>query len=249
LFGREGVIEAPPIAHDTLTARMRAGVQALARADWPPVFSWVYDEFWQVPRAAPLVDLFTGILGAGYRQTRYIWTHLVPGRRGAAGWRPHVDYAGADFRLTVWIALSDVTADSGCICVIPRHLVPERVVGRWYELTTLEKPDVMDILHASRPLPVRAGGVLAWDAGLMHWGSTRQSPGEARVSFVMEFAPATTDAAVTGPTLPADGPDLPTHAERLAMIARAIRLYHPSETRAIRYTGLSDRLLERFQQA
>jgi hypothetical protein len=245
-FSVEGLLQTPPLIDALDTARMRSAVVALTRADWPPVFSWIYDEFWRVPRAPALTDLFTAILGEGYWQTAHVWTHVVAGRRGSSGWRPHVDYAGSDTRLTVWIALSDATIDSGCMCVIPRHLVPAGVAGRWYDLTAFDKRDVMDLLHASRPLPVPAGAVLAWDAGLMHWGSARQTSGEPRISYSMELAPGTADASMSGPTLAGGGSSLPSHEERLAIIAKAVLLYQPSEPRAVRYAELCDRLLQRL---
>jgi hypothetical protein len=210
-FSVEGLLETPALLDAAETARMRAAVLALTRADWPPVFSWIYDEFWRLPRTAALAELFTAILGDGYRQTPHVWTHVVAGRRGSSEWRSHVDHAGSDKRLTVWIALSDAT-----------------------------------LLHASRSLPVRAGAVLAWDAGLMHWGSARQSSGEPRISYQMEFAPASTDATVIGPVLPGSGWFLPNHEERLALIAKAVLLNQSSEPRAVRYAGFCDRLLQRL---
>jgi hypothetical protein len=210
-FSVEGLLQTPALFGARETARMRAAVLALTRADWPPVFSWIYDAFWRAPRTAALTGLFAAILGDGYRQTAHVWTHVVAGRRGSSGWRPQVDHAGSDTRLIVWIALSG-----------------------------------MDLLHASRPLPVPAGAVLGWDAGLMHWGSTRQTSGEPRISYAMEFVPAAGDAAVTGPTFPGGGSSLPSHEERLALIARAVLLYQPSEPRAVRYAGLCERLLQRL---
>jgi hypothetical protein len=62
----------------------------------------------------------------------------------------------------------------------------------------------------------------------------------------MEFVPAAGDAAVTGPTFPGGGSSLPSHEERLALIARDVLLYQPSEPRAVRYAGLCERLLQRL---
>jgi ectoine hydroxylase-related dioxygenase (phytanoyl-CoA dioxygenase family) len=102
------------------------------------------------------------------------------------------------------------------------------------------------LLHASRPVPVRAGAVLAWDAGLKHWGSARQSSGEPRISYQLEFAPASTDATMIAPSLPGSELFLPNHEERLALIAKAVLLNQPSEPRAVRYAELCDRLLQRL---
>jgi len=248
-FAEEGLVHTAPLIDEPLAAAMRAGVVALTRADWPPVFAWIYDEFWQVPRSPSLIALFGRLLGPGYRQTPHIWTHLVAGRRGSAGWRPHVDHQGAGMRLTVWIALSDATLDSGCMCVIPRHLMPAHLAGRWHDLAAIERRDVLDLLHASRPLPVRAGSVLAWDASLVHWGSARQSSGEPRISFSMEFAAP--DADLPGVPFSIAGDDAaarPDYETRLAIIARAIGLYQHGEPRAVRYAELGERLTERYSR-
>jgi hypothetical protein len=248
-FTEEGYFVLAPLFGPTAIERMRAAVRIVERAGWPPVFAWVYDEFWRAPRARPLVDLFSVILGPGYRQTPNIWTHVVPGHRGATGWAPHVDHIGIDTRLTVWIPLSDATVDSGCMCVLPKHLVPRTVAGHWYERPTLDIKEAIDVIHAARPLPAQAGAVLGWSAELLHWGAARETSGDPRVSFSMEFVAAGRDAPTDSETLPAAGAALPAFETRLRTIARGIVIYHESELRAARYLPLAERLIERLRHA
>jgi hypothetical protein len=243
-FPLEGYVRAPSLVPATAAARMRDGAVALAAAGWPPVFAFMYDEFWRVARIAPIAALLTDVLGARYRQTPYVWTHVVAGRRGATGWAPHVDNTAGDSRLTVWIPLSDATIETGCMSVIPKHLTPQGGASPWYRRPTLDMSEALALLHASRALPARAGSVLGWDAGLMHWGSARMADGDPRISISMEFVPASAAPAVLAETLPVASNELPSHAHRLRIIASAIALYHTSDPQTARYAGLADRLLE-----
>lgn len=245
-FHDEGHLHLGSVVPPGLIGRMRAGVDALVRADWPAVFSWLYDEFWLVPRLTPLVDVFSGILGPAYRQTPYVWTHVVPGRRGSSGWAAHVDNSGPDRRLTVWIPLTDTAHDTGGMFVIPKDLVPAGLAAQWRDRTSFSAGEVKALLQAARPLDCSAGSVLAWDARLIHWGSAPQAEGDPRISFSMEFIGAHGDPLVVARS-PAGGPGpLPGHDERLRLVATAITLFASKEPRAVRYVGLADRLLERL---
>ena len=243
-FHDDGYLRVEGIVPAGLVARMRAGVQRVTAADWPAVFTWLYDEFWRVPRMPPLVGLFSDILGEKYRQTPYVWTHLVPAGRGSGGWRAHVDNSGPDRRLTVWIPLTDATHDTGGMFVVPRDMVSRDLVSQWRERSSLSMDEVQSILQATRPLDCKAGGVLAWDARLIHWGSAPQVAGAPRISFSMEFIGADGNPDVVVRSLAGwDGP-LPTHEERLRMVATAISLFASKEPRALRYLGLAHRLME-----
>ena len=244
-FAEEGYFQLAPLVQPAVLDRMRAAVTTVERAGWPPVFAWVYDQFWRLPRAQGLVNLFSAILGPDYRQTPNIWTHVVPGNRGATGWVPHVDHLGTGTRLTVWIPLSDATVDSGCMCVLPKHLVPRRLAGRWYETPTLEMKDAIRLIHAARPLPAHAGSVLGWNAELLHWGGAREVSGDPRISFSMEFAAPGGDADSEEPALAATDGTMPAFDVRLRTIARGIVIYRESDLRGSRYLPLAERLLPR----
>jgi hypothetical protein len=247
--GEEGYFQTSPLLPASVTGRMCAAVTKLVDEGWPPVFAWVYDEFWRVSRIPQLVDLFSAILGNEYRQTPYVWTHVVSGRRGAAGWPPHVDNRGGLLRLTVWIPLSDASVETGCMCLVPKHLVPRGAEGAWSDRETMPMSEALGLLHASRPLPARAGSVLGWHAGLLHWGSARQRSGEPRVSLSMELVPATVAAHLGEETLAGADRALPSHHARLRIIAEAILLYQSSERRVARYAALAERLLEQVGRA
>jgi len=247
-FAEEGYFKLSPLIAPALVERMRAAVAAVQDAGWPPVFAWIFDEFWSVTRARPFADLLTTILGAGYHQTPSIWTHVVPGQRGAAGWTPHVDHRGAGTRVTVWIPLSDATVDSGCMCVLPRHLVPPKLVGRWYDTPTLTMKEAIALIHAGRPLPATAGSVLGWNAELLHWGAAREHAGDPRISYSMEFAaPGRSDPDEDdgeAPIAAANG-TLPSFEIRLRAIARGIVIYRESDLRGSRYLPVAHQIRAR----
>ncbi len=247
-FGSEGYLKLERAVPTSAAAAMLAGVQAVDRAGWPPVFAWVYDELWQIARHPALVDLFSAILGPGYRQTPYLWTHIVARARGESGWAPHVDNNGDTLRLTVWVALSNATTDEGCMHVVPLDRVLPSSSGDWFEKPALAMGDVLALLQASRALPVLQGSILAWNARVVHWGSARQEAGDPRVSMSMELVGADAPPSVLSDTLAAGRADrLPSFEERLWVIANAIAEYHAIDCRAARHVTLAERLLERLR--
>ncbi len=249
-FDVEGYLQVAPLLPTAVSKRMQIGVERLIANDWPAVFAWVFDECWRASRSPSLDAIFSRILGPGYRQTPYVWTHIVGRARGAAGWPPHVDNPGDTLRLTVWIPVTDATVDTGCMCVIPRNLAPPPVDGqRWYERGSLSKAEVRAVLHASRPLPARAGSVLGWDAGLVHWGLARQAAGDPRMSLSMEFIAADAAPEARDGAFETGASPLPSHAERLATIAGGITLYQASERGTVRYAALAERLSRELGRA
>jgi hypothetical protein len=245
LFAENGYLMVDSLLPVAILDRMRRAVVEVMAADWPAVFTWVYDEFWRLPRVRPLVDLFAGALGPGYRQTSNFWTHFVAATRGAAGWPPHVDHHGRDTRLTVWIPLSPATVESGCMCVLPKSVLPLAIAKQWSRDETLRGRHALAALHGVRPLPAMPGSVLAWNAELLHWGATRQAAGDPRISFSLELVEARSDLIADERALPVSDA-LPTHQERLAMIARALVNYQSAEPRTSRYRPLATRLLDRL---
>lgn len=93
--------------------RMRERIETLRAKDWPPVFAFVYDEFWHVARAPFLAHVLSQALGPGHLQLPNLWAHYVYPNN--AGWSPHVDGRyGAD-KVSLWIPLSDATVSNGCM--------------------------------------------------------------------------------------------------------------------------------------
>lgn len=231
----------------SLTARMHAGVNAVLAADWPAVFTWMYDEFWRVPRIPPLVQLVSGMLGEGYLQTPYVWTNLVSEQRGADGWPPHVDNPGPDARVTMWIPLSEATLETGCISLIPPNAIPKELQDAWHDRESFNVVEMKRLLQATIAFESHPGDVLAWDARIIHWGAPRQSSGAPRVSLSMEFITAAGESTITSKSIPvtSDGP-LPSHEDRLRLIARGIVDFNRRELRTSRYEGLARRMLQRL---
>jgi hypothetical protein len=227
-------------------ARMRDGVEVLRGADWPPVFSFVYDEFWQVTRVPSLVRVLTAALGPGYGQIPHVWTFHVAARAGARGWPPHTDggsRAGGRSRVVVWVPLSDATLENGCIYVIPRRRIAERIEAAFPTSGSMGGSDVRALLQGCRALPAGPGTVLGWDFNLIHWGSTAGDAGAPRVSLSVEFlGPDAVPASDELPLLDAQS-DLPTFEQRLLVIARAVRSDQRFEPLLIRFQELAGRLV------
>jgi hypothetical protein len=236
-----GYFEIEPLFPGPMLRRMRACIEVLKRSDWPPVFCFVHDEFWQITRVPSLVRVLSDVLGPGYRQIPHIWSFYVAATPGAAGWPPHTDRCGRanrNSRLVVWVPLSDATLDNGCMYVIPRW----RIEQQFPEMETISAADAKAVLQASRALPARAGSVLGWDFRLIHCGSVCGLKGDPRVSISVEFIGA--EAEPQRDELPLlDAPsDLPMFAQRIRVIARAILAYQKFEPLMIRYGELAERL-------
>lgn len=240
-LSKEGYFQIEPLISTSVIERMRASIEALKRVDWPPVFAFVYDEFWQVARLPALVQLLSAHLGPGYRQVPHIWGHYVH-PQGGAGWQPHIDSYHQSRRLTVWIALSEAALTGSCMFLIPKNLAPRNLADNFIELETVSKSDLMSLLKNSRPLPVHAGSLLGWEHNVIHWGASAWQTTEPRISISMEFIQENLSPdADERPLL--DAHDLPTFPQRLLVIGQAIAAYQKFEPLQIRYLDLAQRLL------
>jgi hypothetical protein len=184
LVRHEGYFHASDIAWPVDVALMAETVRALDRAGLPPVFAFVYDEFW-LPfyRLSPI---YAGLLG-DYMALPDFWVWNVDPARGDAGWRPHRDKGrsalfadGTPKSITTWIPLSRATPLNGCMYIVPATQDP-----------TYNTPDEKDWRFdyaGIRALPAEAGDVFMWNQAVLHWGS-RTSPrgGDSRVSMAFEF--------------------------------------------------------------
>jgi len=89
-----GYFQLPPLIPSAVIVRMCTAVETLRSAGWPAIFSYVYDEFWAVPRTPSMVRFLSRHLGEGYLQRSAIWTYRVDPQQQASGWPPHVDGRG-----------------------------------------------------------------------------------------------------------------------------------------------------------
>ncbi len=242
-----GYFVTEPLFDGAVVRRMREGVGAVRGAGWPAVFTFVYDEFWQAFQVPALVRLLSGALGAGYRQVPHVWTFFIPPLKGASGWPPHID--GRDFaynsdRMTLWIPLGDATLANGCMYVVSREGLAEPLAKNFSALDAFGAADVRSLLRGVRALPARAGSVLGWDFGVVHWGATCESGDDPRVSISTEFLRENAEPARgEQPLLGAAG--APEYRERLSVIGRAILAYERFEAPMIRYAELARQLAGR----
>ncbi len=137
------------------------------------------------------------------------------GRFTAAGTRNVRDADGVPGLVNVWVSLSEASERNACM-----HVVPLSRDGHYpaslHDLTGL------DALGLA--LPTAAGGALAWNANVAHWGGTCDPTfTEPRIS--MSFT-------LRRPSHPAVLPPLPRllgFAERLDVIADQIETYGEKE--------------------
>lgn len=185
----------------------------------PPVFAFVYDEFWALFQA--LDPVYGGILGH-YGMLPDFWVWHVDASQGEAGWKPHRDKGrfslradGSPLSLSTWIPLSDATPLNSCMYVVPKDCDPTYGTERETEWL-FELPSI-------RALPATPGDVLMWTQALMHWGSrgsAREEQPRISISFEMQ---ATAVPPFNRPFLPA-GKMVPFEM-RLPLIGKQILQY------------------------
>ena len=239
----EGYFKIESLFPTELMSRMRECVERLRREGWPPVFAYVYDEFWQVWRVPALEKLLSGLLGESYREVlHHVWCHYVLAHERSGGWPPHID--GHRNRVTVWIALGDATLANGCMYLIPRNLTPQRILGRYKEIDAFTIAELRELLQSSRALPVPAGSVLGWGYDVIHWGASVVEPTTPRISISLEFAGVELETASDKIYRPEIDGGLPSFSMRIKIASNAILDYKKFEPLAIRYAGLAERLLQ-----
>lgn len=237
---RAGYFHTPGIIDPNVITEMRACINTLRQEGWPPVFAFLYDEFWRVVRVPSLVRLVSTYLGEGYLQNANIWTYYVPPVNGARGWPPHTD--STQKRLTVWIPLTDATVENGCIYVVPMDRTPSpppTLDGDQMEITGAT---LGHLLQSVRALPANAGSLLGWNHQVIHWGSmSSESAAEPRISIAVEFvqrAEGDTNHRLIEIT------EIPPLDRRLKIVGRALLKYCRFEPRFYRYSELATRLVE-----
>lgn len=241
-FRQEGYLQIGAAVPLDLVGRMREGIETLRSAGWPLVFAFVYDEFWLTTRLSYLPQVFSGMLGDGYKQLPHIWTHRVS-PDGGTGWPPHIDGPDKSGRATVWTALSDATLNSGCIYLIPKDVARAGTRENFAIRKTFSSADVKQLLFNSRAIPVAAGTILCWDHNVIHWGSQSRGTHEPRLAISVELIAA--DQKPDSDDLPLlDAHALPTFSQRLRVIGQALLAYQRFEPLVIRYEELAKELVK-----
>ena len=161
---------------------------------------------------------------------------------------PHRDFTclqslrpsdGKPLLLSVWLPLTRVTTDNGCMMVVPRALDRHYLKRFAYAhmrpaMPSDEDDEVTELrfdLQAARPLaPLQAGSIAAWCGNVIHWGSScSAAPADAppRISFGFNFLRAGQQLQSAAPTLSRADARALTPAQRLALISRSLLAYSP----------------------
>jgi hypothetical protein len=209
------------IAHDFgLDLAMMADTVRRFSADGiPPVFCFLFDEFWAPFHA--LDAMYGGLLGP-YGLLPDFWIWNVDPAKGEAGWKPHRDRGRLSLRpdgrpvsLTTWIPLSEATPLNSCMYLVPAHADPT--------YGTPHENEWRFELPAIRALPAKPGEVLVCNQAVLHWGSrTSHRATESRISMAFEFQ-ASDSKPFNTPILPR-GKWVPFDL-RLKLIAKQVLQY------------------------
>lgn len=206
-------------------------------ADIPPVFAFVYDEFWELQaRLKSIVESFLGV-DSKLMPTVWIWyvdparerdilqeenKELVTRTLYSGFYGPHRDkgkkglYAdGRPKILSFWLPLSEATPLNSCIYIVPANRDPTYNTDE-EESWLFKRPDI-------RALPAKPGDILFWNEAVVHWGS-RPAPGRTvppRISIGFEYISKDCLEKCTH----FDIDRLPDFQTRLEIIALQFKLY------------------------
>jgi hypothetical protein len=246
---RDGYLKTDPVIAAHVIVAMKLTLNTLREYGLPPVFAYVYDEFWDFARAPSIRALIADALGPGCRQSPRIWAFHLSTDDGASGWPPHVDgghLTHTTDRITLWFPITDATLENGCMNVIPKHMLPQTLPDEFAnDASGISAKVWRTMLQGSRPLPARAGSILAWDFQVVHWSSLCDGATEPRMSLAVEIIGA--GAEPTEDEMPLfDLASLPPFEERIRAIAKGILSYQRFEPRALRYVGLARRILDKL---
>eukprot|EP00928_Gymnodinium_smaydae_P045674 TRINITY_DN30406_c0_g3_i1.p1 TRINITY_DN30406_c0_g3~~TRINITY_DN30406_c0_g3_i1.p1 ORF type:complete len:556 (-),score=117.04 TRINITY_DN30406_c0_g3_i1:120-1787(-) len=260
-------------AFATAAAELHAAARRLReRAGWPPAFVFMTDEAWrvmaQLQRA--INELMRPVSGEqwAWRLEPSFAAFLLAGgegrRLGDSFPLPHRDHSyGASFDsegkpklISVWVPLTDVTIDSGCMYVVPREFDTSFASDGAYEHMQVlseatwavqselkegaaaTRPEALRTtaicgfpLAGARPLPCARGSVLTWNANLIHWGSfCHATATEPRSSLALVFRRVAAPGGVAGTAQLVD-----PEAEPLDLESASCRASLASVGRRLRY--------------
>ncbi len=231
-------------------SRMRTVIEQLCSADWLPVFSFIYDDFWLIGRSTQLRALLASILHLEYRLLSRIWTHYVQVAPGNGGWVPHLDHPDeTGHTASVWIPISRATLTNGCMHLVKRSSRTDTLCKEFPKQATFSKEQVIDLLKNSRALPADPGSVLCWDEKILHWGAQVEDCDEPRISIALEFTVPEFQTADDREVLLDPLMAIPSFEQRLELICGAILSYRRFEPMVERYAPLARALLRnRFKE-
>ncbi len=221
----DGYLHQGPVFEEKDITPLRLGIETLVAHGWPPAFIYVYDESWNLfHKLSTFLSHFLG----DFALLPHFWAwHVAPDPKGStSGWPPHVDYPGEcaffdDYliSLSLWIPLSDATAENGCMNILPLSRQKE------YASPIKEPEDIL--LQDVRCLPAKAGSLLGWRQDLWHWsGRSSKYARDPRISLSLEFQNRAFDP-LCPPLYDLQNPPLPQ--ERLRLVLGQFKKYDHME--------------------
>jgi hypothetical protein len=180
-----GYFHVPFDSWDLPIAEMAECISKLKAIGMPPVWCFIYDEFWLL--TTRIHSYIKSVLGDRYYKLPEIWAwHIDPAKK-ERGWNIHRDRGpetlykdGSPKSISIWIPLTDTDTENGCIYVLP---IKDDI--DYYN------PEYSEELHAPNKviaLPAKAGDILGWTQQLLHWGGeTINTNVNPRISISVEF--------------------------------------------------------------
>ena len=226
-------------------AALAEGVRRVVEAGWPASFVLMYDEAWELLRAASaLMERASGGL-LTCNLDALAWH--VDASKGEAGFAPHRDrqpentddiFAEDDFPryATLWVALTDATTQGGCLHAVPKDADPGYSAGDpAIERSSKGLPAALrralpskESLQMIAALPVDSGSAVAVSGRTIHWGSAGYGlKVPPRISISFGCSDAGYEAPYLGAGKEAASKQAPPPAAlRLALCAGQTIVYH-----------------------
>lgn len=183
----------------------------------PPVFSFVFDEFWRL--SSQLDDFVRGVLDENYSMLPDFWGWLI--KPGASGFAPHRD-KGPDClfldkrpkSITIWLPLTEAHPLNGCMYILPANR--DKFYGVNHQFG--------GVLADVRALPGQPGDVFSWTQHAFHWSAHAADEHKLppRMSVAFEFQ--RNDIPAYNSPLLRPG-YIPPFERRLALIAKQVIQY------------------------
>jgi hypothetical protein len=186
----DGYFHVPFESWDLPLDEMVECIEKLKKLDMQPVWCFMYDEFWLL--TTKIHGYIKCVLGENYHKLPDLWAWHVDPSKEERGWKIHREgypHSALDDEtpktLSIWIPLTDATAENGCMCVVPKPNDPgfdaeaEFYYADWQE-HFYDNSKIM--------LEAKAGDLLGWHPHLLHWGKPSTNKNASpRISVSAEF--------------------------------------------------------------
>lgn len=181
----EGYFQTEEIDWELPLAEMAETVKKIVEMGCPPVFAYIYDEFFLIPYK--LSYILSQILGKDFKQLPSFWAWYLDPQKTEKGWDIHrdrdihtLDKEKKPKIVSVWIPLTDVNPLNGCMYIVPTQWDP-------YFTNPENDKDEFEYYNV-RALPAKAGSILCWNQALLHWGGrSSKNASNPRISIGLEF--------------------------------------------------------------